>query len=206
MNKFLKLMLVGLSATFILSGCGSTSNSTTDDIKTGTFVDAPVYGLKYETATQSGYTDASGGFKYKSGETIEFFLNTLSLGQAPVGDLITPYTLGDSNSSNPSNKTLNIALLLQNFDSNRSDTTTVDVSKCKDLGIYDLSYIDLNQTTKAMENEISALLNTPDFRQYTDTKNFTLKTTNNVKSSMDNYIDIVKNGTNRLTVKSVELK
>ena len=30
MKKFLKLMLIGLSATFILSGCGSSSDNTTD--------------------------------------------------------------------------------------------------------------------------------------------------------------------------------
>ena len=29
MKKFLKLMLIGLSATFILSGCGSSSEDTT---------------------------------------------------------------------------------------------------------------------------------------------------------------------------------
>lgn len=29
MKKFLKLMLIGLSATFILSGCGSSSDDTT---------------------------------------------------------------------------------------------------------------------------------------------------------------------------------
>ena len=30
MKKFLKLMLVGVSATFILSGCGSSTTSTAD--------------------------------------------------------------------------------------------------------------------------------------------------------------------------------
>ena len=31
MKKFLKLMLVGLSTTFILSGCGSSNGTTIDD-------------------------------------------------------------------------------------------------------------------------------------------------------------------------------
>ena len=90
---------------------------TSSTTSTGTFIDAPVKGLHYKTATQDGYTNENGEFKYVAGEIIEFKLGTLSLGSVSADGLITPYTLaGDTDISNPSNKAINIALLLQNFD------------------------------------------------------------------------------------------
>jgi hypothetical protein len=187
---------IGLAVATALSigftGCGSSSSDTqsiSDDVNTGTFVDSPVYGLKYKTATQEGYTNSKGEFKYKDGEKVEFFLNTLSLGEVNASVLITPYTMaGDTNISNPSKKASNIALLLQNFDSNRNNENMIDVSKFKDLGEYDLSYIDLNWTTEAMENEITALLATGKFQQYIDESNLSLINTTTVNNTMKNYV------------------
>ena len=190
--KTIGLNLAVISALSIgFTGCGSSSGDTLplDDTNTGTFVDSPVYGLKYKTATQEGYTNLSGEFKYKDGEKVEFFLNTLSLGEVNASTLITPYTMaGDTDISNPSRKASNIALLLQNFDSDRSNTNMIDISKFKDLGIYDLSYIDLNSTTNAMESEITGLLATGGFQQYVDADNLNLINTTTANNTMKNYV------------------
>ncbi len=178
-------MIVGL----VGCGGGGSGSSSNDGTSTGVFIDSPVNGLHYITATQDGYTNNKGEFKYKAGEQVEFFLNTLSLGKIDASSLITPYTMaGDTDISNPSKKASNIALLLQNFDADRSNGDMIDVSKFKDLGVYDLSYINLNTTTNAMEIEIAGLLATGGFQQYVDDTNLTPLDTATVNSIMKTYV------------------
>ncbi|MGZ8556399.1 MAG: hypothetical protein ACXWVX_08480, partial [Sulfuricurvum sp.] len=155
-----KALVLSCAATVAFVGCGggSDSTSTAPVVATGTFVDAPVQGLKYTTATQTGYTDSNGTYKYVAGEQIEFFLGNLSLGKVTASALTTPYTMaGDTNISNPSDKAKNIAMLLQNFDANRSDSALLDVSNLKD---HNFSDVNLSVTTAAMETKIAALLTT----------------------------------------------
>ena len=145
-----------------LIGCGggggssddSNSNKTTN---TGTFVDSPVEGLKYETATLSGYTDNQGRFQYKDGETITFKIGNLELGSAKGDKLITPLTLtGESDLDNISNKATNIARILQTLDNNSSNGAKLLIpTTLRDLNISDLdleSNTDLNTLlTKAQD-------------------------------------------------------
>jgi hypothetical protein len=154
-----KALVLSCVATVVFVGCGGGSDSTTTTapvVATGTFVDAPVQGLKYVTATQNGYTDANGTYKYVAGEQVEFFLGNLSLGKVTASTLTTPYTMaGDTNISAPSDKAKNIAMLLQNFDANRSDSAVLDLSKLKD---HDFSDVNLSIASSAMETKITALL------------------------------------------------
>jgi hypothetical protein len=154
----MKLKNIGLSLAVVsalglgFTGCGSSSSDTpVTTTETGTFVDAPVQGLKYTTATQSGYTNDKGEFKYVAGETVEFKLGNLSLGTKAGSTLMTPYTLGDSNTTNPSAKTTNIAMLLQSLDGNRSNGNILDLSKLKDFVFSD---INLTSTANDMENTV----------------------------------------------------
>jgi hypothetical protein len=142
--------------------------------------------LSYKTATQNGYTDEDGIFKYKNGETIEFKLGTLSLGSVTAGNLITPYTMaGDVNISNPSNKATNIALLLQNFDVNRSDTSILDLANLKD---YNFSDINLSATPASIEAKLITLLATGSFQLLIDQLNHNLKDATAVNNDMKNFI------------------
>ena len=152
LRNLTKTLALSAVASAMLVGCGSSDSGSSSTTQTGTFVDAPVYGLKYSTATQSGYTDANGTFKYVDGETVEFKLGNLSLGNFTGQALVTPYNLaGDTNISNPSDKAKNIAMLLQNFDLNRSNTSVLDISKLKD---FDFSDVNLSATTNDMETKI----------------------------------------------------
>jgi len=92
-----------LSTALVLSlelvGCGGgggNSSGTTIPTKIGVFADAPVEGLSYKTATQSGFTDTQGRFKYKDGETVEFKLGKLSLGKGKARAFVTSYTISDT--------------------------------------------------------------------------------------------------------------
>ena len=59
---------------------------------TGIFVDAPVQGLEYETATLSGKTNANGEFQYVEGEQVTFTLanKAIRLGTLLGEPTITP--------------------------------------------------------------------------------------------------------------------
>ena len=78
-----------LSASLLLTACGggvgqspapTSSSPRPDRPLVGHFTDSPVEGLTYMTESQSGITDASGAFKYKEGETIQFSIGNLLLG------------------------------------------------------------------------------------------------------------------------------
>ena len=175
-----------------LTGCGSSSSSspTSDTVSTGTFVDAPVKGLYYSTPTQSGYTNASGEYKYIDGETVEFKLGDLSLGTTTAGKLITPYTMAGTDLNNSNSTSTNIATLLQNFDGNRTNSDMIDVTKLKD---YKFSDIDIHKSTAEMESKLTTKLATGSFQSYVDEKNNNLITAGEAEGNMKKYVEIAQN-------------
>ena len=182
-NGLFKMVSATTLAGLMFVGCGggsSSGGSSTPTVSTGTFIDAQVKGLHYKTATQEGDTNEAGEFKYLAGETIEFKLGNLSLGSVNADGLITPYTLaGDTDISNPSDKAVNIALLLQNFDADRTDGI-LDVLKLKDI---DLSTFSLSDTPATNEGKISAKL--PDANLVT---NFSLIDVQTAKTNLKNNV------------------
>ena len=74
-------------------GCGGDSGSNSAAVKQGQFIDSPVAGLQFETASQSGTTDADGHFNYKDNETITFSIGKIELGSAKAKPIMTPLDL-----------------------------------------------------------------------------------------------------------------
>jgi len=163
-------LLLGLGAiSFVVSGCGSSggdSSSTPSSVtQEGVFVDAPVQGLKYKTATHEGFTGTEGTYSYEPGEEIEFFLGTLSLGKVTAQDLVTPYTLaGDDDLDSPSVLTTNIAQILQSLD-DTADTGHIVIPQS--LSTLVLGDIDLNQNIDADLQEILNLAGAETGKTYT---------------------------------------
>jgi hypothetical protein len=122
LNKYKKLaisflLLATLATTTACSGGGSSSPAASvDNPLTGVFVDAPVEGLNYQTATMSGITDENGTFKYHEGETVTFMIGDLMLGSAPGSEIMTPIDLvpGAVDETDPT--VINICRLLQSLD------------------------------------------------------------------------------------------
>lgn len=184
-NRLLKMISATTLAGIMFVGCGGGSSSSTPTVLTGTFIDAQVKGLHYKTATQEGDTNENGEFKYIAGETIEFKLGNLSLGSVSADSLITPYTLaGDTDISNPSNKAINIALLLQNFDADRTDGI-LDVTKLKDM---DLSSFKLDDTLLDMEGKISENFAKNSFVTSAGILTATLINSDTVKTNLKNNV------------------
>jgi len=122
MKKFLKFGAIAVAVTLVV-GCGGSSGTPTATTSplTGFFIDSPVQGLTYTTATQSGTTSADGGFKYLAGETVTLKLYGLTI-SSPLGyTYLTPFDLSDS-SVDP-NYSINLIrfLLAVDEDSNPSN-------------------------------------------------------------------------------------
>jgi hypothetical protein len=91
-----RLLISSLVASFLI-GCGgnSSSSSSGDSTESGTYEDAPVAGLTYETTSGiTGLTDSNGTFKYKAGDKVTFKIGNVVLGSVEGKKLITPYDSG----------------------------------------------------------------------------------------------------------------
>ena len=181
-----KNTLVLLITTLILTACsGGGDFSDTSTTLSGVFVDSNVKGLRYVTPSLSGVTDSNGSFKYREGESIEFFIGDLSLGKVIAKKLITPYTMaGDTDLSNPSQKAKNIALLLQNSDAYKQNTSLLDVSNMKD---YKFTTINFNDDTNTAESKIRALLSSSDFQALIN-NNTSFIDSISAQENMKNYV------------------
>ena len=95
----------------------------------GIFVDSPVDGLTYKTPSLSGTTDARGGFKYRSGEDVAFYIGDLKLGSAKGADILTPIQLvpGARNADNAT--VANICVLLQSLDEDGDLNNGIRINK-----------------------------------------------------------------------------
>lgn len=91
----MKYLAVPLLALALLSSCGDddSGKKAEAETKTGRFVDGPVAGLRFTTATHSGLTDADGTFTYVVGETVTFAVGGVTLGSALGADVISPLDL-----------------------------------------------------------------------------------------------------------------
>lgn len=81
------ILIVSLA---LLVGCGSGGGSSP---QTGYFVDGPVEGLSYSTATQSGQTGVDGSFASLQRETVELYVGDILIGQATGAPTISPFDL-----------------------------------------------------------------------------------------------------------------
>ena len=98
----IKYTVFGSALVFVvllnLTGCGGGGGADgTPTQQTGQFIDSPVEGLRYETATLSGTTNANGEFQYITGETVTFYIGDFALGSATGAQRLTPFELAGSN-------------------------------------------------------------------------------------------------------------
>ncbi len=131
MRNYIKLGMLSLATSALLVGCGSSdssnNSSTSENLETGYFIDAPVKGLEYQT--ESGYkgtTDEYGRFKYKSGEKVNFKIGKLSLGEATPDQegLVTP----ESIAQNDADFKIQLLRILQALDSDSNPSNGITIS------------------------------------------------------------------------------
>lgn len=142
------VLTVLCSASFILTGCGSSSDSGGSgdlakppvELKTGVILDSAVSNLSYTTASQNDVTDSQGKFSYIEGETVAFSIGTLNFPVVKAEGVITPMTLS-GNSALSNQQVTNIAILLQSLDENGNpdDGITIPAGAAAVASAIDLS-------------------------------------------------------------------
>ncbi|MGQ0599009.1 hypothetical protein [Aquabacterium sp.] len=122
-----RILIASLAVPIILSGCGGggggEQQQTTSTTTTGKYIDSPVAGLTYETATQSGVTDAQGRFQYQPGEQVRFRLYGQEVSMAPAQSVMTA---NDSGSTTLNiDKTINLLRFLQTIDTDNDPSNGI---------------------------------------------------------------------------------
>jgi hypothetical protein len=115
-----------------LPGSSGSSTPTSDPIilpsgsATGVLLGStPVSGVSYAASSgKSGVTNEAGHFDFTYGDTIEFKIGKLSLGNVPATDIITPITLAEESE----NKLSNLITLLQSLDADGDPSNGISIS------------------------------------------------------------------------------
>lgn len=147
----------------ILTGCGGGGGDTATAataVSTATFIDSPVSGLEFESATQSGVTDSNGNFIYKEGESVTFHIGNLYFGSAkPKDGKITPLDI--VNTSNISDTdVVRILQTLQTLDNDGDTTNGIEIDPVITETLKTQSRVDV---TAATDIEVLGMIGKNDF-------------------------------------------
>lgn len=105
---------LAIAALVALTACGGKA-PTPAPVVTGQFLDGPVQGLAYRTATLSGSTDAQGRFNYRAGESVTFSIGGMDLPAVPAAAVVTPLDVAGSDDLSDA-RVVNLLVLLQSLD------------------------------------------------------------------------------------------
>lgn len=122
----ISLATVGILA-FLLAGCGGSGGGNSNQaVLTGQFVDSPVSGLKYQTASQSGTTNEKGEFRYIAGENVTFSVGNVVFSAVASNTVITPLDLANT-SDIKDQRVGNILVFLQSLDADGDPSNGITI-------------------------------------------------------------------------------
>lgn len=125
----------------------------------GQFVDAPVAGLAYQTATRSGVTDENGYFTYDiPNEAIGFSVGTVHLGNAKANSLIEVFGLQGSSDDKYGNKSVRVAQLLQSLDLDRGAGNVLRLASDIHSKVTAANVVDFNTNQAQFDTAVTSLL------------------------------------------------
>jgi len=124
------LLPVIISSFLLLSACSSGGGNSPDNNATqsGVFIDSPVEGLSYASATLNGTTDADGIFSYETNETVTFSIGDITLGSTSGAAVITPVDMVSGATSETDPVVTNIARFLQTLDDDGNPDNGIIIS------------------------------------------------------------------------------
>ena len=117
---------VTLLAAAALAACGGKTPTPLGPVLTEQFLDGPVEGLGYRTATGGGFTNAQGEFSYRAGESVTFFIGDMELPPVQAATVVTPLDVAGSASLNDA-RVVNLLILLQSLDEDRIATNGIKI-------------------------------------------------------------------------------
>jgi hypothetical protein len=118
-----RFLLSVVSVSLLLQGCSSDDDG---ELLRGVFLDSPVSGLKYESASVEGFTEPDGSYYYAEGETIVFSIGELSFPPVPGAPTITPLEIAQVDDVEDE-KTVNLLRLLQSIDFDQDPDNGIEI-------------------------------------------------------------------------------
>jgi len=157
-----KAMLFALAVALILTGCGGGGGSSGGggvSALVGTFIDAPVSGLDFESESGGGITDANGNFTYRKGEKVTFRIGNLYLGSAtPNNGKVTPLDLvGTADVNDP--RVVRILRTMQSLDANAGTGKVIHIDATAREALRTQARTDLDKENDAgTDAKVKAML------------------------------------------------
>ena len=145
--KTIKLLIAGFFS-IALAACGGGGGSSSGDTPvtpttavSGILTDSPIAGIAYTTSPSglSGTTDATGAYNFKPGDTVQFNLGSLILGNVTATGIVTPIELANGNA----NILGNLLVLFQSLDSNGGTSGFISIPSGAAAAITTPTQIDL---------------------------------------------------------------
>ncbi len=115
------------SSTDIDASAGTDSGSNAESVLTGRFVDSPVSGLQYATASQSGVTASDGSYNYLAGEQVVFSIGDIVFPATAAIATVTPLNVF-STTNIADTRVINMARLLQSLDIDANPDNGITIS------------------------------------------------------------------------------
>lgn len=112
------------------NGTGDNDNGdNTTTTATGVFVDSPVVGINYATATHAGKTNDLGEYEYEPGETVTFSIGGIGLPPVEATGRVTPADMGNGTADWSADPTVvNILRLLQTLDTDGDASNGITIT------------------------------------------------------------------------------
>lgn len=166
----LRRTALALAMALVLNACGGDdsadtgttgntgTNPSTPTTSSGVFVDSPVAGIHYQTATQSGETDAEGRFNYLPGEMVTFSIGGITLPAVEANEMVTPLSVFET-SDFTDQRVVNLGRLLQSLDDDGDLDNGIQIASVAHSAATGLT-LDFNVPTSTFEaqNVITNLL------------------------------------------------
>lgn len=162
MKRFLFLFSL---ATLSLSGCSKDEIAETPEppsepaLVKGRFLDSPVEGLIYRTATQEGTTPSSGEFQFMEGEKVSFFVGEIKIGEAIGQEILSPIDIAATpDATINSLEVKNIAAFLQTLDADKNPDNGIKISP-EAVAVLPVEQIDFSKHFIQLLGELVAEIN-----------------------------------------------
>lgn len=155
------IFMLTIYTLLLVSACGGGGGGAGDatSLNSGTFIDAPVQGLDYETDTQNGTTNSQGTFRYETGEEITFSIGSVILGTVFAKSLITPLDLVSGAEDETDPTVTSMLRLLQSIDAdgNLDNGITITPEIADEVSGRPINFYTGPET---FENELADLIET----------------------------------------------
>ena len=157
--------ILAFGVTVLMVGCEwwdgdgkkKSSPETDQEASVGIFLDSLVEGLRYETASFSGFTNSAGEYNYSPGETVTFYIGDIIIGSVEAGPVVTPLSLVPD-AIDPTDLTVtNIVRLLLTLDNDSDPSNGIEITSTTSQAAAGLS-IDFSAPDLTLDPGVNSLI------------------------------------------------